>query len=62
MLKGLAEELWAIYKHQPVWDGDVISKQQRDELVRQGLVWRKNGYNMLTLKGRRLIEPEGGAG
>jgi hypothetical protein len=63
MLKGLAEELWNLYKNMykngPVWDGDVISKRQRDELVKQGLCWRYNGYNMITLKGKRLIEVDG---
>ncbi len=36
---------------QITWDGNLISKQYRDELVKSGLVQRAYGYNFLTEKG-----------
>jgi len=35
----------------PVWDGNLISKTDRDELVRAGWVDRYGGWNFLTLQG-----------
>lgn len=32
----------------PVWDGNLISKYDRDELVKSGLVGRHAGWNYLT--------------
>ncbi|MEJ8308570.1 hypothetical protein [Agrobacterium larrymoorei] len=34
-----------------VWDGDLISKTDRDELMRTDHVQRCNGWNFLTMKG-----------
>lgn len=45
------------------WDGDLISKDARDHLVKVGLVQRAYGYNWLTEKGieylvnLRLLQP-----
>lgn len=34
------------------WDGNLISKRDRDELVRHGLVQKtRYGYNIATIKG-----------
>lgn len=34
------------------WDGDLVSKSDRDELVRRGLAVKTNGgYNILTKEG-----------
>ena len=55
---GLADELWNIYTNQPVWDGCVISKRTKYELIRQGLAICKQGYTTLTEKGHQLIEGE----
>lgn len=35
----------------PVWDGNLISKDARDQLHRYGLVARTHGWNVLTEKG-----------
>jgi len=35
----------------PVWDGNLISKNQRDTLVGHGMVDRGYGWNYLTAKG-----------
>ena len=35
----------------PVWDGNLISKHDRDELVKAGLVGRWGGWNFLTEEG-----------
>lgn len=38
-----------------IWDGNLISKEARDELVREGFCQRDNGWNLLTLKGFREL-------
>ena len=54
---GLGEQLYALYVYPGgTFDGDLISKQCRDELVRQGLAWRYGGYNFISEKGKQLIE------
>lgn len=35
----------------PVWDGNLIGKHTRDELVKAGLVGRWGGWNFLTEEG-----------
>ena len=55
---GLGEELWNIYIHGRVWDGDVISKKTKYELIKQGLAECKNGYTSLTPKGLSLLKCE----
>lgn len=35
----------------PVWDGNLISKHDRDELVKNGWVARTLGFNFLTEDG-----------
>lgn len=35
----------------PVWDGNLISKTDRDELVRAGYASRINGWNIITDNG-----------
>ena len=38
------------------WDGNLLSKDARDELVRRGLAQRWNGWNWLTQDGVALAE------
>ena len=38
------------------WDGNLLSKQDRDELVKAGLATRYNGWNWLTFEGVRTLE------
>jgi hypothetical protein len=45
------EALWQLFYHGPTYDGDLISKAARDELVRLGLAARCEGYNFLTVAG-----------
>lgn len=40
----------------PVWDGDLVSKQDRSEFVRLGWVDRCQGYNIITSDGRAVIK------
>jgi hypothetical protein len=35
----------------PTWDGNLVSKSGRTELVRDGLAFAKHGYNSLTAEG-----------
>lgn len=44
------EQLIQIAKS-PVWDGNLISKHDRDELVKADLVGRWGGWNFLTASG-----------
>ena len=37
------------------WDGNLLSKQYRDELVKAGLVQRAHGYNWITEKGLEYL-------
>lgn len=46
------EVLGQIDKAGPVFDGDLVSKVGRDELVERGLVERVDGDNILTAKGK----------
>lgn len=47
---GFVEQLFLLFKG-VTWDGDLISKVDRDELVKAGLADRKRGYNFITAKG-----------
>ena len=47
---GYTEQLLLLFKG-VTWDGDLIDKQARDELVKAGLADRKRGYNFITAKG-----------
>lgn len=38
------------------WDGDLIGKSFRDDLVKSGYVERFNGWNLITKEGIRLLE------
>jgi hypothetical protein len=44
---------------QITWDGDLISKTDRDELVNKGLIVRSNGYNIISAKGIEYLEQLG---
>lgn len=48
-MEGRLEQLWQL--RVVTWDGDVISKSYRDELVKVELVQRCEGWNWLTKKG-----------
>ncbi len=37
------------------WDGDLISKADRDSLVKDGLAIRKSGWNIISGKGIELL-------
>lgn len=37
------------------WDGNLISKTERDELVKLGLVQRFKGWNWITEKGLDVL-------
>lgn len=41
------------------WDGDLISKSDRDRLVENGLASRCNGWNIITWKGVEYLEALG---
>lgn len=56
----LHEQLYGLHINGPVWDGDVISKSYRDELLEIGAcskvsVKGEQGYNACTYFGRYLL-------
>lgn len=51
---GAIEMLGQLYVSGPTWDGNVCSKQGRNELVHTGLAWHMHGYTQLTPEGVRL--------
>ena len=52
----LGQELWNIYRNQPLWPGDTLSHATANELVQKGLAERTaDGYFILTEKGRQLV-------
>jgi hypothetical protein len=38
----------------PIWDGDLISKDDRDKLVKAGLAEQESGFNFITARGIKL--------
>lgn len=56
----LHEQLWQLHKRGPLWDGDVVSKSDRSELLDIGAcakvcVKGQDGYNACTYFGRALL-------
>ena len=45
------ETLWQLFRNGPTWDGDLVSKTGRDELVDLGLVERGHGFQWLVRAG-----------
>ena len=41
--------------HGPVWDGNLMSKSARDDLVKSGLVLRVAGWNVLSVEGVKTL-------
>jgi hypothetical protein len=46
-----SEVLMQLFVHGPTWDGNIVSKADRDALKQAGLVDRWNGWNYLTQEG-----------
>jgi len=41
------------------WDGDLISKSDRDELVKEGLAVQKHGWNFISPEGIDVLHKLG---
>lgn len=41
------------------FDGDLIGKSTRDDLVKRGLAYRYNGWNLITKEGIQHLEKGG---
>lgn len=37
------------------WDGDLLDKTSRSELIKAGLAEKEDGYNLITRKGVRYL-------
>lgn len=53
------EVLWCLFKHGATWDGNIPSKAGRDRLINQELVYRENGWSILTIAGLRAAVAAG---
>lgn len=58
--RALREQLWQLHAHGPIWDGDLISKTDRDSLLQIGAcakvcVRGEDGFNACTYFGRSLL-------
>lgn len=51
---GYVEQLLQLFNG-TTWDGNLIAKSYRDELVKNGLAQRTKGWNLITLKGVRYL-------
>lgn len=40
-----------LFRNGPTWDGDIIDKEGRSQLIREGLAFRVNGWTSLTQDG-----------
>ena len=47
------EVLLQLFLDGPTWDGDIVSKQARNEVILMGLAERQEGYTQLTHEGLR---------
>lgn len=46
-----SETLMQLFVQGPTWDGNLVSKDERDRMVDAGLADRWNGWNYLTQEG-----------
>jgi len=46
-----SDTLMQLFVHGPTWDGNLVSKAERDALLKSGLCERWNGWNWLTGEG-----------
>lgn len=53
------EVMMQLFVTGPAWDGHVVSKQGRSELVTAGYAERFNGWQQLTIKGLAVAIDEG---
>ncbi len=56
---GTKQQLLQIYDDFVTWDGNLISKRERDFLVDIGFVRRYNGWNFVTRRGLVFIYLKG---
>lgn len=49
-----------LFLYGPVWDGNLVSKEGRDELMKQGLLDRWQGWSWLNSAGVELSVTSGG--
>lgn len=59
MTSAQIDVLWQLFRNGPTWDGDIVSKQGRDDLVRLNLVFRVDGWASLTKDGVGLAVTSG---
>lgn len=51
---GMRDTIWQLFRNGPTWDGNMVSKSDRDIAVKAGLVERTDGWNWLTHSGVTL--------
>lgn len=45
------DTFWQLFCDGPIWDGDILSKSERDSLIKDGFAERTNGWAFLTKTG-----------
>lgn len=50
----MRDTIWQLFRNGPTWDGNMVSKTERDEAVKAGLIDRCEGWNWLTHSGVML--------
>lgn len=53
------EVMMQLFVQGPTWDGDLVSKSERDDLVDDGFCNRADGWNFLTAEGVRVAASAG---
>lgn len=48
------ETIWQLFSNGPTWDGNILSKTDRDSLWNMGFIARFDGWNWLTNEGVTL--------
>lgn len=55
----MSDQAWValaqLKRQEPVWDGDLVSKRGRTELIEMGFAHREDGFTYLTKDGRALV-------
>ena len=46
-----SDTLMQLFVQGPTWDGNLVSKQERDAMLQYGMCKRWNGWNWLTREG-----------
>lgn len=52
--QAMRDTIWQLFRNGPTWDGNMVSKPERDAAQKAGLIDRAEGWNWLTHSGVTL--------